>query len=407
MGSRRLPRAEAVTGITLAACWLLAACSGGGENTPTTPAATATAIVAQPTATLPAPTPDALATLPLSAEDAIRTLSAYLPGKTTCPPELAARWQAVCLAGNLDGDGSPDLVVAVPIPDVPPGQARSPGVIVVRRGSGAPLVAFPALGGIDLGPIGRPLFTVADRTGDGRDDVSYLATMCGAHTCTSRLEIQAWDGTAWHDVGPGDGGIATLDRAALTGTGTASEFVVHGGTIQSVGAGPTRASTTTYRWDGMHFAAATVTPDPAVYLVHAIADADALFAKGRYQEAAAAYVAAAKRDDLADWWKETGRGDGRAGLRGYALFRAAIATAATGADATSAFDTAITASTEQAFITATEAFRKGFKEGGSVHAGCAEATRYLSSPGVPAYLRALFDYGYGNPQPTPGELCPL
>ncbi|MCC6386066.1 MAG: hypothetical protein IT302_01645 [Dehalococcoidia bacterium] len=407
MGSRRLPRATTVASLALAVCWLAAACSGGGANAAATPADTPTAAAPTATATLPAPTPDPLASPPGSAEDAVRVLSAYLPGKPSCPPELAARWQAVCLAGNVDGDGLPDLVVAVPLQDLAAGQARAPGIIVVRRGPGVPLVTFPALGSIDLGPIGRPLFTVADRTGDGRDDVSYLATACGAHTCTSRLEIQAWDGTAWHDAGPGDGGIPTVDRAAITGTGTASEFVMHGGTIQSVGAGPVRTTTTTYRWDGLRFAAATVTPDPAVYLVHAIADADVLFAAGRYQEAATAYVAAARRDDLADWWKETGRGDGRAGLRGYALFRAAVATAAGGADATSAFDTAITGSTEQAFVTATEAFRKGFKEGGSLHAGCTEATRYLSSPGVPAYLRALFDYGYGNPQPTPAELCPL
>jgi len=391
----------------LAMCWLLAACSGGAATAPATPGDPPAATSAEATATVPQPTPDPFAKRPGNAEDAVRALAAYLPGKTTCPRELAARWQAVCLAGNLDGDGLPDLVVGVPLADVPAGQAQSPGTIVIRRGTGAALAAFPVLGNLDMGPIGRPLFAVADRTGDGRDDVSYLATACGAHTCTSRLEIESWDGTTWRDAGPGDGGIATLDRASISGAGKASEFVMHGGTIQSVGAGPGRASTTVYRWDGMRYAAATVTHDPAAYLVHAIADADALFAAGRYEQAATAYLEAAKRDDLKDWWRETGRGDGRVGLAGYALFRAAIATAASGADATSAFDTAITRGSEQAFITATEAFRKGLKEGGSVHAGCAEAARYLASPGVPAYLRTLFDYGYSNPQPTPAEICPL
>jgi len=152
---------------------------------------------------------------------------------------------------------------------------------------------------------------------------------------------------------------------------------------------------------------ASVVPDAPQYLIHAILDADALFASGRYPEAAVAYVSAAERTDLKDWQAEVGAGDGRGRLTGYARFRAAVAIAASGADATAAFDAAIARGTEQAFITATEAFRKGLKEGGSVHAGCLEATRYLTSPGVPAYLRLVFDYGYANPQKTAAEICPL
>lgn len=411
MGSRRLPRAEAVRALAAAFGLGLAACSGGEAKTAATPSPGATGTVAAATATStaalpsPTPTPDPLGSPPGTADAAVAALRSYLPGRPPCPQEVERAWGAACVAGNLDGDAITDAVYAVPLAGG--GALPAPGVVVAWRGSNGDLAAFPEIGAADLGVLGRVLFAVADRTGDARVEVMYLATACGAHTCTSRLEIQAWDGTAWRDAGPGDQGIATLERATVSGSGTATEIVLHGGVIQSVGAGPPRQSTTTYRWNGARYAVASIVPDAPRYLIHAVLDADALFAAGRYPEAAAAYVSAAEATDLKDWQAEVGAGDGRARLTGYARFRAAVAIAAGGADATAAFDAAIARGTEQAFITATEAFRKGLKEGGSVHAGCLEATRYLTSPGVPAYLRLVFDYGYANPQKTAAEICPL
>jgi len=411
MGSRRLPRAKAVRALAAAFALVLAACSGGEAKTPATPSPGATGTVAAPTGTstapLPSPTstPDPLSPPPATPEAALASLRAYLPGRPPCPPEIERTWAATCTPGNLDGDAITDAVYAIPLASG--GALPAPAVVVAWRGSNGELAAFPEIGAADLGALGRALFAVADRTGDARVEVMYLATACGAHTCTSRLEIQSWDGSAWRDAGPGDQGIATLERATTSGSGTATEVVLHGGVIQSVGAGPPRQSTTTYRWNGARYAVASVVPDAPQYLIHAILDADALFASGRYPEAAIAYVSAAERTDLKDWQAEIGAGDGRGRLTGYARFRAAVAIAASGADATAAFDAAIARGTEQAFITATEAFRKGLKEGGSVHAGCLEATRYLTSPGVPAYLRLVFDYGYANPQKTAAEICPL
>ncbi len=293
----------------------------------------------------------------------------------------------------------------------PAPQAPYPAVVFFRPSGSQKLEEFGTDGSADVSILGAGLFEVVDRDGEPGAELTYLANRCSVNTCTSLVRVQSWDGTAWRDIGPGDNGVSVIDRVVFEGDGTASRLVMHGGKLD-IAAGPTRSSTLTYKLSGGRYRLDTVESDPPEYLFHAILDADTLFAAAKFEEAIAAYQLAIGTPNLRDWKLETGRGEGRPALEGYALFRIAVATAALGHDPTEAIDDAIRDGKEVVFTIAAQEFRKGLQEHSSVIAGCADATRYLGTVGdgadTPAYIARLFDYGYANqPAKTYQDICRL
>ena len=408
MGSRRLPRTETVAAACLAGVLVLVGCGGGsGKPASTSPTAAASATAETPSPTAPAtPTPDVLGPRPKDVDAALGAYQRYLDaGGAPCGDALKARWSpASCATGDLDGDSKPDTAVLVPI-ESPAARNAQPAAVLVRRSGDTRAFAFPTTGEADASPTALTIFAARDRSGDARAELSYLTTICGASNCVSRVEIQSWDGTAWRDIGPGVG-FDNPDRIAFEST----TLSVHSGVLGSVGAGPTRGVTAEYRLKDGRYALSSSTPDKPLFLVHAIADADARFDAGDFTAAIAGYEAAIANKALADWQKDQNRGDGRARLTGYALFRIAVAKAAggaTAAEARAAFDRASVEGKEPLFVNTMEAFRRGFQEQGGAHQGCVEATRYLSLAGVPELLKEIFDYGFANPRKAPQDICPL
>jgi hypothetical protein len=167
----------------------------------------------------------------------------------------------------------------------------------------------------------------------------------------------------------------------------------------------------TYQLSAGRYRQVARVPDVPEYLYHAILDADALFDQAKFNDAVAGYRAALANSMLQDWRKETGKGDGRAELGGYALLRIAIGTAAANEDPTAAIDAAIQASREPLWVRAAEEFRRGFQDRSGVHAGCVAVTNYLTkvtpTADNAAYVKAMFDYGFANPGKTYREICPL
>ncbi|MFN0145257.1 MAG: hypothetical protein ACKVT1_01995 [Dehalococcoidia bacterium] len=395
----------------LGLAWGLAAACGGSSGpanptvAPTSPAPSPLASAAA-TATATA-TPDTLGPRPQTADDAIKALSRFLaasPGEL-CPARLKLEWETVCVEGEVDGDGKKDAAYLLPL-NGRDGRGPSPAVVLVRRAAASVLDAFEPDGTADAGDQGKGVFALADRTGGGRHELTFLASVCGASNCNVRVEVHSWDGTAWRGIGPGDS-FANPDLISVTGTGAATRIVVHAGALQTVGAGPPRAALSTYELKQGRFQLAASSPDPLVYFAHAIFDADARFDVADWEGAITAYRSAIADEKLRDWQKDTGTGDGRKRLTAYALFRIAVATAASGDDPRPAIEAVLLEGSEQVFSLAAEEFRRGFLERGGVAEGCVKANVYLGAPDIRAYLEEVFDYGYANPQRTYRDVCPL
>lgn len=409
MGGRRLPGKEALAFPLILALAGLAASCRHGDAAPA-PSATATLATSTPGATATdSPTPDLLGPPPRDPAEASTRLQAFLaaiPGPCAGAIMLQAAWDAACASGDLDGDGRIDTAVLVPIA-AEDGRPPGTGLVLVKRASLDRLERFPPGGEADTSLSGKTIFGIAERTGDSRAELAILASTCGASTCSSRLYLESWDGSAWRDRGPATW-IDGLDQVSFEGPGTRAKLIMHGGIINATGAGPQRAATTTFTFDGVGWGTRTVLPDPPAYLFHAIRDADELFDHGKFEEAARAYAAAIESKDLKDWRQEEDGTNGRDNLVGYALLRIAVATAARGEDANHALDSAIRDSKDPLFANAALAFRKGFQESGGVHGGCLEVTQYLGAAGVPELIRQAFDYGFANhPIKAFRDVCPL
>ncbi|GIW13338.1 MAG: hypothetical protein KatS3mg062_0777 [Tepidiforma sp.] len=411
MGGRKLPHPRALAALIALLPLLAGGCSCGGQavSTPTVPAASLTAVTPTPLPT-PTPTPDPIGPPPgdlAAARAALDRLDAALG---PCNPAVADRWNTSCLRADIDGDLAPDAAVLLPLQQSAP-VGPHPGAVLVSLSTAPGYVALSPPGAADTSILGRAVFSIADRDGLPRPEVAFLENLCTASRCASLVRVYTWDGSAWRDIGPADEGVVGIDRVTLEGTGASSAIVLHTRPSASPASGPIRGGTYRYTLRDGRFSARDITYDPPEYLFHAILDADALFARGLWEEAIAAYEQAIANPSLRDWKAETDRGESRSALVTYALLRIAIAAAADGRDANPFIDRVILEGKEPVFLNAAEAFRKGYQERGSVVGGCLEVTRYLAitGPGVdtPGYVQRLMDHGYANPRYTYRDICPL
>jgi len=399
----------------LAAAFIAGGCFGGDDDSddPTPSAVSSASASPSPSVPPATPTTDPYTRIPTDHVEARGWLQGILgPSRfePACPEKLRQAGVG-CAEGDVDGDGLAELAYLVP---VKPANSSTPhpAAVFLRRGSSQKLEEFAFDLSADASILGLSLFELEDRTGDGKDDLVYLRNLCST-TCNSLAVIQVWDGTAWRDAGPGDEGIANIDDIGWQGDGAASVLSLHGGKISVATAGPTRAATYSYALRDGRYQRTTAKFDPPEYLYHAISDADELF-RSDFAAAISAYEAAVADTALKDWHKETGRADGNPTLRGYALFKIAVATAAQGRDPTAAFDRVITSSNEPLFVNLVQEFRRAYQERGGVIPGCAAVNVYLNQPAsgnfnAAAYVEEKFDYGYANP---PGRtwlarICPL
>ncbi len=319
----------------------------------------------------------------------------------------------VCTAGDIDGDAKADGVYLVPLwaqGMVSP----SPAAVFVQRAVDGRIERPWQDGDADASALGRGVFNIDDRTGDQVAEVTFLTNTCTVSSCSARVRVETWDGTAWRDVGPADGGMTNVDRLTFEGAGATSVLTMHGGVVTAPGAGPARAKTVVYTFDGKRYQVASVTADVAVYLYHAIVDADAKFDAGDFAGAITAYQGAIADKSLKDWKAEQGEKPGRPTLESYALFRIALATAASGLNPNAALDAVITFTKDGdgVFGHIADEFRRGFASQGTTTAGCGEVTKYLqlvtADGDNPAYIRDVFYYGFANqPQKTFSDICPL
>ncbi len=386
------------------------------ETSTPTAAASPQAPAANPTATptataTAAPTP-VLGPIPA---DCPKTLAGYEPAiatylnKTGNTPDTLQKWLVACRVVAAGTQGVTLATITAPRADViavlhdPAAEmAQAQGVLLVyHKGAKGYTLAHKHQG---QGQVA--LAQAADINSDGKPDVIYTDTSCGAHTCFGTLFVDSWDGKTYQDWITDEPTMAypeyTIKDVRAEGQG--SEIFVHGGVIGSVGAGPQRAWTETYiSSKGAPYVLFSQVYDPSTCLYHKISDANRLFdawALDGFEPSIEAYKAAVA-DQNATACGEIK--DEVATLRDFARFRLIVADVAAGhaADATSLPGQIA----NKALAGAATTFVNSYKANTSVIQACRDTTKYAEAN--PASWQFLADWGYANPSFTAQDLCPL
>lgn len=312
---------------------------------------------------------------------------------------FSADWGAV-RAADLLGDATPEIVVVAAEP---------------QQAAGGPLGTVLIL---SSGPLGWEvvyetgvasdivLLEAGDVNADGRADVVWTDTTCGANACFTTAHVVSYaeggfvnwieDGTTMAS--------AAVSLQDISPEGSGQELVMTGGVVGTVQAGPQRAMTTTWAsLAGEPYILQQVRRAPSWCLYHAIEDADTALAEGRYQNAADAYRTAADDPRLVACWQRPNEVDE---LRAYALYRLAVANAY--ADDQVGAEQAI-ADLEARYPDdrlrdMTRIWWIVFKATGDTSAACATARSFAERR--PETWERLADYGYANPQMTAETICP-
>jgi len=364
-----------------------------------------------------------VATPPTDQFEARGWLQAALgPGNYDPPcPQSLLQYGVACAQGDADGDGLKELAYLVPV-KLPSTRLPFPATVFVRRGHSQKLDELALTVAADASPIGISVFTLADRTGDGKGDLSYLQNICTATGCRTIPVVYTWDGNSWRDAGPGEEPIGNVDLAKWEGEGAGSKLVMHGGKLPASApaeAGPTRAATSTFAFNGTRYVLESAVADEPEYLYHAILDAEAVFQSDK-RAAIEAFEKVIASTHLLDWRPPGAPAkDRRPALVGLAHFRVALAHAVLQSDEatlTRALDAVVVhgvSSEEPLFVRVTEEFRRGYAERESVAGGCAAVNDYVNkvTPGTDtrAYIEQAFNYGYENPRGSSwmDDICPF
>jgi LysM repeat protein/tetratricopeptide (TPR) repeat protein len=263
------------------------------------------------------------------------------------------------------------------------------------------------------GISGLNLLETGDLNADGRPDVAYVATDCGAHSCDFSVGIVSWDGSAYRywvdDLPRMFNAEVQLEEASAKGSG--KELVMHGGVIQSAGAGPQRAWIEV--WESPAGAPYTRTLkiyDASECLYHAILEANAAFLQGRaagFATAIALYRLAIDNPLLQACGAEEPETEVN-DLRAFARFRLALTYTYAGepASATAVVEEAEEAQPEHPYIKAARAFLNAYQAANDVAAACAEVDKAVSANPSPFLLLGRA-FGYANPPFGEKDVCPV
>ncbi len=379
----------------------------------------------------PSPTPSPTDSPPLPAKPSEfqafpAVIADYLTqagGSPDCLAELFTAWDmpsdesTTCVAADLDGDGEDEYVVRV-AREVRPEEsvfARLTGDINIFDDLGLgyeivfSLVAFDRFADVNL--LEPVIFEVSDLNADGRAEALLTSSDCGAHTCSLTVYLIGHEGGEYVPIlDPGDreGGVISLPVTEeqvrledVDGDGVA-EILLREGYIGSVGAGPQREGTWTYRWDGRRYVLDGTEYDASDLRYFTVRDADDAFADGDYERAIALYREAVDSSQLQD---VDYPGD-PAELIAYARFRIGLAMAVQGDTdgALAALDAAVAADPVALHSQLSARFRQGYARVGHVSAGCGAARDFVD--GNLDAFSALWDYGYANPEFRSEALCP-
>ena len=246
------------------------------------------------------------------------------------------------------------------------------------------------------------VMNVVDMTGDGRRDVLYGETSCGANTCTTIVRLLVRDGDGYRNAAA-DVAVPTVTGFSfedVTGDGV-PDLTIEGGTYGSVGAGPPRPFQFVYSAVGGGFGEIARVGLPTTFRVWVIADGNAAFAAGDYVGALTLYGQAASDAGLDEFVPGAG-----ADLMALAALRAAITQLQLG-DATAATSLAQAAAAGGGLVGAlATAYLSAIIANPDAAAGCAALNDVLA-PRAAEWDAFWAQFGFGLPEFRSEQICPF
>lgn len=321
-------------------------------------------------------------------------------------------------AADLDGDLRDEWILVLydqSLPGVPFGSA---GDLWVVNGEGVIFRYYTAPSTDIYEFIAPTVVSLADLTGDGLPELITDATICGAHTCYNNYRITGLRDGALVDLvlappvaegePPGtaitmsyaDSKLADVDNDGLP------EFLVHGGTIGSAGAGVVRPRTEVWGWDGTAVSLAETILDPSGYRHHILYEANDRMAAGDLDGALALYETAINDAALRDDGFAHAPEQTRADISAFAAFRLILIDLMQGNAERAASRLAWLQMTYPESPTTGAALTLVSEWAGPDGAAalCARIEDSMATLDNPT--GALADMGYGNPSLGAADFCP-
>ena len=370
-----------------------------------------------PTAGTATPGPAPSAELPAAPDNLLAGANLLVPYLASgaanlqdCLPRLVAAWGfgeaegPRCVLDDLDGDGIREFALLVTLPRGGPDRPADVWFFEGADEGHRLLGSTRSFANAALG--GTRIVAAAALTGDGLPDVLVSSLSCDADACTTDFLIVSAHRGRFEDLAPDEIEIAGLESVEVedaTGDGRL-DLVLRGGVVEAPGAGPQRPMRRTLSWGGLRFFVDDRL-DPPVYLIHAIVDADALFASGDLAGARERYEQAAADTTLADWQAESGLQTGRDELVPYALFRAGLAALRRGdsASATELLDRAFKRHQRSLHGLAAATYLATLNQGGTEAEACDLVETFLLTRA--SEFARIWDYGYANPEHSISGFC--
>ncbi|HET6319115.1 MAG TPA: hypothetical protein VFG86_21895, partial [Chloroflexota bacterium] len=219
------------------------------------------------------------------------------------------------LSVDVDGNGESDVLLALLDPENPTSDGA---FLLYLKEHGTYRLAQ------ETSAQSRPrLLFARDMLGDGRLAVGRSVATCSGAACSVAVDVLRWDHDQWHSLLTAPARMVDPEVQLSDGAPGTKELMLHGGIVDAVGAGPQRAHTLVYRWDGAAFTLAETRNDASTYLYIKVMDANVLMGQRQYADAQGLYQEAATNNRLRTW-EEHDAAQERADLQAFARFRVMV-----------------------------------------------------------------------------------
>jgi hypothetical protein len=320
---------------------------------------------------------------------------------------------------DLDANGEVEIVTTIV------DNWREPGNTINDRGSVMVLSvkegrwnANPALRSTLIKPqatedFNHPvLLKVDDLNKDGKPEIVFSETLCGATTCFITVQIVNWQSGKWIDLAPQS---PTMPAAEISfdysGDGTVG-VVLFGGASPVTGAGLQRQRTEYHRWDSATkiFKLGEIRYETSPYLFYRLVDGNFAGEKGDYIAALRFYNDGLTTTNLKLWARERNLSaqainDEKISLTAFIRFRFAVTHALLGEkDKTMAL---LRESIEKDGVYAgwAQSFEKVYSAKGDIKEACNAVIAFTEQN--KKLLDPLNQFGSANPPFTPQAICPF